>query len=273
MAVEESEASVIRLMFDLALYGDGQTGPLGLKEIVKWLNERGYRTRKGTKWGINAVHRYFQKTTVAGEFIFNSSQDGGKAITIPVPPIIERSKFDLVRATMEARAPSQTPPRVVTGDVLLTGLAKCSNCGNEMTMGAGNGNGGRYHYYQCAAQMRQGKTACEGHRFPMKALDQLIVDQALADLFSAEKISALMEPMLSRQSQSKAEIAKRLADRETEVLDAEKSIDNLYDLVTTNLVHSSDPDFRQRCERAQENMPASRKSGTRLPLRSRRKPG
>jgi len=46
-AVDPVEAETVRLIFKLYLLGDGSSGALGVKEIVKWLNGRGYRTRRG----------------------------------------------------------------------------------------------------------------------------------------------------------------------------------------------------------------------------------
>jgi site-specific DNA recombinase len=45
--IDPVEAETVRLIFRLYLQGDGQSGALGVKEIVKWLNGRGYRTRRG----------------------------------------------------------------------------------------------------------------------------------------------------------------------------------------------------------------------------------
>src|SRR5262249_16102827 len=36
--VDPIEAETVRLIFQLYLYGDDRSGPLGVKEIVKWLN-------------------------------------------------------------------------------------------------------------------------------------------------------------------------------------------------------------------------------------------
>jgi hypothetical protein len=33
------------------------SGPMGVKAVVSWLNERGYRTRLGARWGIGPLYR------------------------------------------------------------------------------------------------------------------------------------------------------------------------------------------------------------------------
>ncbi len=112
----------MRLIFDLALKGDGDIGPMGMKNIVKWLNDRGYRTRSGKRWGFRTVHRYLNSKTYVGKKTFTSSLGGGNTIELPVTALISEDEYDRLEEMLEQKRPTKTPPRVVTGDVLLTGL-------------------------------------------------------------------------------------------------------------------------------------------------------
>ncbi|MGY8664199.1 recombinase family protein [Bradyrhizobium sp. UFLA05-109] len=47
LAIDPVDSETVRLIYKLYLYGDGSSGALGVKEVVKWLNSRGYRTRRG----------------------------------------------------------------------------------------------------------------------------------------------------------------------------------------------------------------------------------
>jgi site-specific DNA recombinase len=49
LAIDAVEAEVVRLMFKLAHEGNGTGGPFGVKALVSYLNERGYRTRRGAR--------------------------------------------------------------------------------------------------------------------------------------------------------------------------------------------------------------------------------
>jgi DNA invertase Pin-like site-specific DNA recombinase len=46
--IDPVEAECVRLIYKLYLYGDGTSGALGIKEVVKWLNRNGHRTRRCT---------------------------------------------------------------------------------------------------------------------------------------------------------------------------------------------------------------------------------
>ena len=61
--VDPVEAETVRLIFNLYLHGDGKSGALGVKEIVKWLNARGYRSRRGKTFSIGSIHRLLTNTT------------------------------------------------------------------------------------------------------------------------------------------------------------------------------------------------------------------
>ena len=51
--------------------------------------------------------------------------------------IITEEEHERLREMMEAKDPKKMPPRVVTGDVLLTGLVTCPECGGGMTTSTG----------------------------------------------------------------------------------------------------------------------------------------
>jgi DNA invertase Pin-like site-specific DNA recombinase len=95
--VDPVEAECIRLIYKLYLYGDGASGALGVKEVVKWLNRNGYRTRRGQSFGVAAVHKILTNTIYIGECRFNviSSRTGQRkpddeVVKVAVPAIVEQ---------------------------------------------------------------------------------------------------------------------------------------------------------------------------------------
>src|SRR5450631_3916749 len=69
--VHPVEAECVRLIYKLYLYGDGTSGGLGVKEVVKWLNRNGHRTRRGETFGVAAVHKILTNAVYIGEWRFN----------------------------------------------------------------------------------------------------------------------------------------------------------------------------------------------------------
>src|SRR3981189_1894202 len=54
--IDPVEVETVRLIYKLYLHGDGSSGALGVKEVVKWLNRNGHRTRRGECFGAATAH-------------------------------------------------------------------------------------------------------------------------------------------------------------------------------------------------------------------------
>src|ERR1700756_981619 len=73
LEVDPVEAETVRLIFKLYLLGDGSSGALGVKEIVKWLNARGYRSRRDKSFGVGQLHKLLTNTVYIGRWKFNQT--------------------------------------------------------------------------------------------------------------------------------------------------------------------------------------------------------
>ncbi|MBP2152102.1 DNA invertase Pin-like site-specific DNA recombinase [Xanthobacter flavus] len=153
LEIDPLHAETVRLIYRLALEGDGTTGQMGVKNIVSYLNKRRIFTRDGGRWGIGQVHRILTRRTYMGEHEFNKRSKTkelkpvSEIVVVPVPPIISRETFDTVQTLLKARHPRVTPSAVTSGPTMLTGLIHCAKCGGAMTIRTGKG--GRYRYYAC----------------------------------------------------------------------------------------------------------------------------
>ncbi len=118
----------MRLIYRLALHGDGSKGQMGVKNIVSHLNRNRIFTRDGGRWGIGQVHRILTRRTYVGEHEFNKRSKSkelkpvSEIVVVPVPPIIARETFDAVQKLLKARHPTVTPSAVISGPTMLTGL-------------------------------------------------------------------------------------------------------------------------------------------------------
>src|SRR5690606_4257059 len=117
-------------------------------------NEQGYRTKRNARFGVGTIHKILINTVYVGEWLFNRAESKtgrqkpvAEHITVEVPAIIGRAEFDAVQATLKSRNPRVTPPRVVSGPILLTGLAVCASCNGSMTLRTGTSKSGTVHRY------------------------------------------------------------------------------------------------------------------------------
>jgi DNA invertase Pin-like site-specific DNA recombinase len=242
LEVDLVEAETVRLIFKLYLFGDGSSGALGVKEIVKWLNVRGYRTRRGKTFGVGQLHKLLTNTVYIGRWKFKASSKtrrkkaAEEVVEILVPAIIELDTFEQVQRQLHARSPNRQAPRVTTGPILLTGLAVCATCRGGMMLRTGTSKSGRvYRYYTCSNCATKGKTACKGRSIPMDKLDKMITDHLLERLFKSERIALILASLSSRRAELAAAVNTRISALQREVVDAEDRLKHLYRLVEGGL--------------------------------------
>jgi site-specific DNA recombinase len=243
LEVDPVEAETVRLIFKLYLLGDGSSGALGVKEIVKWLNARGYRTRRGKSFGVGQLHKQLTNTVYIGRWKFNQASSktrkrkaDDEVIEIPVPAIVELDTFEQVRRQLHARSPKRQPPRVTTGPILLTGLAVCATCRGGMTLRTGTSKGGRvYRYYTCSNCATKGKTVCKGRSIPMGKLDTLVTEHLLERLFKPERVALILASLSSRRAEQATALNSRIVCLQREMIEADDKLKRLYRLVEDGL--------------------------------------
>jgi site-specific DNA recombinase len=248
LAVDAVEAEVVRFVFKLFPEGRDGSGPMGIKAITNWLNANGYTTRTGGRWGIGRIHALLSNPVYAGRLRFNVKDSKtyrlkhtSEHIYCDSPAIISQELFDRVQALLTSRNPRVTPPRIVTGHTLLTGLAVCASCGGSMTLRAGTSRSGEvYRYYSCSSFLKKGRTACKGRSMRMDRLD-LLVTQHMADrLLQPERLTALLNKLARRQAEKTTAVERRLADVAREADEADEKLRRLYKLVEEGLAEADD---------------------------------
>ena len=251
LAIDPVEAETVRLIFRLIREGDGTAGPMGVKAAASWLNTHGYRTRRGARWGIGPLHKLITSTTYKGEHRFNrkvwktrQAKPESEQVIVPVDPIIDAAKFDAVQAQLKARNPKVSPPRVVTGPILLTGIATCASCGGGMTIRTGKS--GRYRYYVCAAAAQKGKDACAGRSVPMDRLDSAVTERIGSQLLTPERVEQLLHGLMKRQSRRDTDLADRLTMLRGNLTDAESRLGRLYQAIENGVADPNDPTLKDR---------------------------
>jgi DNA invertase Pin-like site-specific DNA recombinase len=246
--IDPVEAETARLIFKLYLYGDGTSGALGVKEVVKWLNRNGYRTRRGETFGVASVHKILTNTVYIGQWKFNKTSSrtrqrkpDDEVVTIPVPSLIEPQVFEQVQRQLHARSPQVVAPRVTTGPILLTGLAVCATCRGGMTLRTGTSQNGVIHrYYTCSTCVSKGKIACKGRSIRMDKLDGLITQHLVERLFEPERLAALLDSLAVRRAERAESVNSRVMALQREVADAEDRLKRLYRLVEDGVTDVDD---------------------------------
>ncbi len=250
LEIDPLHAETVRLIYRLALHGDGVKGQMGVKNIVSYLNSRRILTRDGGRWGIGQVHRILTRRTYMGEHEFNKRSKSkelkpvSEIVVVPVPPIIDSQTFDAVQALLKARHPAVTPSAVISGPTLLTGLIHCSKCGGAMTIRTGKG--GRYRYYACSMKARQGPTACEGMAVPMDKLDDLVASHLEERLLQPERLETILATVLDRRQERSDRQREHIAELNRSAAESEARLKRLYDAIEAGVADLDDPALKDR---------------------------
>ena len=235
LEIDPLHADTVRMIFRLASEGDGTSGPMGVKNIVSYLNRNSMLTRSGGRWGIGQLHRILTRRTYIGEHRFNRRSKKGEVkpeeeiVTVAVPPLIDLETFEAVQSRLQANNPKVTPPRVVSGPNLLTGICHCGNCGGAMTLRTGKN--GRYRYYACSIRARQGETGCKGRAIPMDKLDRIVVGHIEERLLDPERIEEILASLLDRRQESVERRSQHIAELNQRAAEADMRLKRLYDAI------------------------------------------
>ena len=246
--IDPVEAETVRLIFQLYLEGDGTTGPLGVKETTKWLNSHGYRTRRGATFGVGPVHKILTDASYATgrraygkRDVRNGGQhDPSTIVEFQVPTILEMDVFERAQAKLGQNNPRTTPPRIVNGPSLLTGIAVCATCGAGMTRTGTVRRGKSYSYYSCAGCQQKGASVCKGRHIPAAVLDGIVVDGLKQRLLTTDRLTSLLRKLAERQTAKKEAVDRRLVALEREVTECEDRLRRLYRSIEDGIVELDD---------------------------------
>jgi hypothetical protein len=149
-------------------------------------------------------------------------------IEVAVPAIIEREVFDKSQASLKARDPRILPPRVVTGPILLTGLARCATCGGAMTLRTGTSKRAR-----CIAIIRVRRLP--GSARPAAKADQLPWTDSTGWSPPISPTGCLAQTvsraLAEKRASNDAEVQERVGVLQREIVQADDNLRRLYKMV------------------------------------------
>lgn len=249
LAIEESEADVVRLAYRLYLEGlEGRV--LGIKEIAKHLSATGHLAR-GKPWTIQKVHALLADTMYMGVYYFNVRDSKANVQRPPeewvrtdIPPIIDAVTYERVRLIREARAPgSGAVPRALTSPILLAGLIKCGVCNHRMTLSTGKS--GAYRYYKCTSRRAQGNHACTSRNLPMAKVDETVVARLIEQVLEPDRLQGLMEGLRQRIQSGKDSRREKVAELERQLKHLEDRQNRLLDAIESGIVDLDETTHRR----------------------------
>ena len=254
LEIDPIHADTVRLIYRLALTGDGQNGPMGIKSIATYLNDHNIRTRDGGKFGVASIHQILTRTTYIGQHKYNHRSYRTKVLKpesehaiMAVPPIVTAAEFHSVQTALKSRSPQWMAPRAVSGPTLLTGICFCASCGGAMTLRTGKGSaGGIYKYYTCSTKARQGASGCRGLTVPMEKLDRAVVDYLEWRLLDPQRLAKMMDQLLERREEWNERRRSHITELRKRSAEAAAKLKRIYEAIEDGVVNVADPSLKDR---------------------------
>ena len=226
LAINESEAGVVREIFRLCADGNGA------QAIAMQLNKNG-RLNRVRRWNKNTVLNLLKNRIYIGQTVFNRTNHKTKTIrpqddwiiTQAHEPIIDEATFMAIQSKFEDRATSDGGGSP-NSCFVFTGLLKCGKCGSAMHTTSAKGRSKRYHYYNCASALRG--DGCEPRRIAAYEFDEWMTEIVLNKILTREMLASMIEDLQELTSKWIKDRAARRIDAAKEMRDVEKKLSKLY---------------------------------------------
>lgn len=237
LVIDEKEAEAVRYVFEE--YAKGKR----LKDIIEYLNKKGYKPRDGAKFTINSFQHSLSNNKYLGEY-----NDDGTINPGAHPRIISDDVWNAVqkRRKLVQHAPAAAKAKV---DYQLQGKIFCGMCGSPMVGESGKGKlNVVYHYYSCAN--RKKLHTCKKKNEKKDFIEWYVVEQTLLYVLTPDRIKYIAEQLAAQyEKEFSAEAIKNL---ERQIEKTEKEIDECAE----SFIAVKIPALREKIEQKAELLSA-----------------
>jgi site-specific DNA recombinase len=237
LLVKESEAYIVRLVFDWYTGGDG-AGALSLAEIKDRLDDMAALTcydtrnihnkvRERGEWSRGSIQKILRNETYAGIWRYHRDHVHNDSLAVAVPAVVDRETWERAQAILAYNREARR--RRPHHDYQLSGRLRCADCGARIvasTIGAEK----QRVYYLCQARRQYARPCNMSKRFKASTVDATAwgwVKSLLLD--PAELARGLAEHQTERDMEN-APMRERLSAAEDLLRDHRTQLERLLDL-------------------------------------------
>jgi site-specific DNA recombinase len=215
---DEAEAEIVRTIFDLYV-----TKRLGTKAVANWLNAHGHRTRAGRLWSLVTAFDVLRNPVHIGRIRFR-----GESYEGPHAALVDVATFEEAQRTLAARAGTAWKRRSNTSEYLLSGLVRCSRCGNRYLGTVAHGRRGAYRYYTCFSRNRYGRHGCQADRLPAEALERAVLESIRGTYADTDLIERALAGARQRADAAVPSVRAELRSVEAKIGKAEQALERYF---------------------------------------------
>ena len=244
--VNEEEAQAVKIIFDMYVNG------YSYSNIIDKLNDLGYKTKRGNKFGKNSLHGILSNEKYTGVYVFNKTQRKGvngkrnghkqksddEIIKVEggMPQIIDREVFLQAQEMMQKRKKAPGSHKATTL-YLLTGLIRCGECGHAMQ---GNRRkdkyGNDYISYRCGC--RKQKRDCKNKEIKRDYLEEFVLTELEKHILNDEAIPVLSKALNERLKTKSNDNHEMLTNLRNKLEKVNKEIENILNAIMSGIVNN-----------------------------------
>ena len=252
--IEPHQARIVASIFDGVAEGKG------LKEIVKELNNNGIAGPKGKTWGKTTIHKILTNEAYTGTLFWGrTSKRSQNPIRVENawPAIINKETFDIVQSKLSARAPSRLNPRQAASRYLLSGLARCGNCGRSLV--GQEAKGGQFSYYVCGTLLKKEAGSCKARYLNSRKFESLVINKMKEHILTEGNLQELVRLVNEEMDTTAGSYREELDVISGEIASTNSRLERLYDALETGKLELDDLSPRIQQLRYRQEQLQSRK--------------
>ena len=213
--IDEKTAPAIRYLFEE--YANGKSK----KQIIRELNEKGYKTNKGKSISYNSFQNNLSNIKYTGMFDNGNLQNENY-----YPAIISKELFDKVQIKL-AEHKHQPATQKAKIEYLLTGKAFCGYCGSSIVGISGTSHTNKQHHYYTCSQRYKNHT-CNKKNENKEYLEKYVVEQTLNFVLTKKQIENIANGMLEKWNKNTTAI--KIKEYEKQLEKIEKDLDKCFNM-------------------------------------------
>ena len=226
IVIDPVGAKAVKLIFELYAQGKSRA------EICRIVNEKGFRTRNGTKFVHNSVGKILKNERYIGTYKYDDV-----VIENAVPAIIDRQLFEQVQSKIKHNSAARAKNKAKQ-DYLLSTKLFCGHCGNPMIGESGRSKSGTiYNYYKCSGRKRH-LTDCDKKTEKKEVIEKLVVEYTIKKVLTDENID-LISTRAMELIQKEIQDTSMLAALENQLSDVNKRINNVMSAIEQGIITST----------------------------------
>ena len=243
--IDEEESSIVRLIFQLYVHGDGKNPPISQNKIAAKLTEMKIPTRGDKQthvakkmpkytWRPATIRSILRQFAYTGRWPYGKtkkengkqvSRDKSEWVWMEVPKIIDQETFDIVQSIVQNNI--EQSKRNTKNKYLLRSRLKCSKCGYSY---CGRTRRKKNQYYYCKGREQRPISLCDMPHFRLDHVNDAIWSWIEDLLFDPTSLAEGLKTQQWFSEQANARVQTKLDILDEQIKSNNSKLDKLIDL-------------------------------------------